>query len=357
MKKIIIILALIVGLATTQSIYSQVSVSVDFNTFYTSLSPYGRWVDYPAYGRIWICNEQGFRPYYTDGHWEYTSDGWTWVSDYSWGWAPFHYGRWAYIDDYGWSWVPGYDWAPAWVSWSSDEDYYGWAPLSPGLAIGVSISSIPAERWCFVPHQYINSPAIRNYYIDNSRNITIYKNVTIINNQHASHNVRYIAGPRKEDVERVNHTTIQTRIISNTSNPGRTVVTNNTVNIYRPAIRKHTATVNSASNSNNNIKPIVNTTPASNRVNQNHHHIQNKQPVLRQQSSPQRKQTRQLNNSIQNNQPHNSPVHQRVNAPTHINQSHQQRQIHPPVQNNSPNPERMPTPERNSSERKPDAHH
>ena len=38
-------------------------VSVNFNMFMQSLSPYGRWVSYPSYGRVWICNEPGFIPY------------------------------------------------------------------------------------------------------------------------------------------------------------------------------------------------------------------------------------------------------------------------------------------------------
>ena len=40
---------------------------------------------------------------------------------------------------YGWYWVPGYEWAPAWVAWRNNNDYYGWAPLSPGLNVSVGI--------------------------------------------------------------------------------------------------------------------------------------------------------------------------------------------------------------------------
>jgi len=43
-----------------------------------------------------------------------TDDGMTWVSDYNWGWAPFHYGRWDYNDSYGWFWIPDNEWGPAW---------------------------------------------------------------------------------------------------------------------------------------------------------------------------------------------------------------------------------------------------
>src|SRR6185503_20487468 len=58
----------------------------------------------------------------------------TWVSDYDWGWAPFHYGRWVWIAGRGWSWIPGRRYAGAWVSWRVGEPglgYIGWGPLAP----------------------------------------------------------------------------------------------------------------------------------------------------------------------------------------------------------------------------------
>ena len=132
MKKIILIAFAIFTLSAFRQIQAQ-NNTIDYNTFYNQLSPYGQWIDYPEYGRVWRCNESGFRPYYNNGYWVYSDYGWTWVSDYPWGWAPFHYGRWAFLSGYGWVWVPGYEWAPAWVSWCGADDYYGWAPLGPGF--------------------------------------------------------------------------------------------------------------------------------------------------------------------------------------------------------------------------------
>ena len=56
----------------------------------------------------------GWRPYYY-GRWEWTTEGWLWVSDEPFGWATYHYGRWSFDGGLGWFWVPGYQWAPAWV--------------------------------------------------------------------------------------------------------------------------------------------------------------------------------------------------------------------------------------------------
>ncbi len=102
--------------------------------FYNALSPYGAWVTLPGYGAGWrpaVAANPLWRPYLNSGRWVYTDSGWYWHSDYSWGWAPFHYGRWYRHATYGWVWLPGSAWGPAWVSWRYADGYCGWAPLPP----------------------------------------------------------------------------------------------------------------------------------------------------------------------------------------------------------------------------------
>lgn len=103
--------------------------------FYAPLAPYGTWVDMPDYGRVWQPSvtliDTAWRPYCQGGHWISTDCGWYWQADYTWGWAPFHYGRWCYINRYRWVWLPDTVWAPAWVSWRRSDSYCGWAPLPP----------------------------------------------------------------------------------------------------------------------------------------------------------------------------------------------------------------------------------
>ena len=107
-------------------------VSVSLQVFYDDLSPYGQWVNDPDYGYVWAPSvASDFSPYSSDGHWVLTDEGWTWVSDYPWGWAPFHYGRWNFNPAFGWIWIPDTVWGPAWVSWRRSPGYYGWAPLGP----------------------------------------------------------------------------------------------------------------------------------------------------------------------------------------------------------------------------------
>ena len=104
--------------------------------YYDALSPYGAWVDVPGYGWCWqptvVVVNPDWQPYCDNGCWEWTDQGWYWDSYYTWGWAPFHYGRWCQYPGYGWLWCPDNTWGPAWVCWRDYPGYCGWAPLPPG---------------------------------------------------------------------------------------------------------------------------------------------------------------------------------------------------------------------------------
>jgi len=139
--------------------------------FRSTLDPYGSWVDDPTYGTVWVPSSSvvgsNFTPYVSAGHWDYDDDDYTWVSDYDWGWAPFHYGRWVWTGGYGWEWIPGRDYAGAWVTWRygwGDWGYVGWAPLGPtwcwrdGYAVGLGF--VPAAPYAFVGTGELFSPSV-----------------------------------------------------------------------------------------------------------------------------------------------------------------------------------------------------
>lgn len=213
---------------------------VTLQTFYDELEPYGQWVDDPEYGYVWVpdVDDPEFRPYATNGHWAMTEYGNTWVSDYEWGWAPFHYGRWAFTDYYGWIWIPDTEWGPAWVSWRSNDEYYGWAPLGPEVTVDAAIGNdyyCPDPWWTFVPRTYIYHDHWYDYYVPYYRNRNYISATIIIGNTYRYNNRRYICGPDIYDLRRGG---IQVNIfnISNINRPGRTYIRNNYVNIYRPRI-------------------------------------------------------------------------------------------------------------------------
>ncbi len=128
--------------------------------FHAALDPYGSWVEDPSYGTVWTPDPSvvgdDFTPYMSSGHWTYDDyQSYVWVSDYDWGWAPFHYGRWARMGD-RWGWVPGRRYAGAWVTWRTGidgYDYLGWAPLAPrwGWRSGIAfdLAFAPLMPWVF----------------------------------------------------------------------------------------------------------------------------------------------------------------------------------------------------------------
>jgi hypothetical protein len=145
--------------------------------FRDELAPYGAWVDDPVYGTVWVPSAEvvgaDFAPYVTAGHWALTERGeWLWVSDYSWGWAPFHYGRWVWIPARGWGWIPGRRYAPAWVVWRVGEPgyaYVGWAPMPPyyywsaGVAVGLWV--IPPAPYVFCHSHHVFAPHVHHHVV------------------------------------------------------------------------------------------------------------------------------------------------------------------------------------------------
>ncbi|MGF1510562.1 MAG: DUF6600 domain-containing protein [Myxococcota bacterium] len=119
-----------------------------------TLDAQGRWLQVPGYGRVWrpYGVSSSWRPY-SSGRWEQTNGSWLWVSTFSWGWIPFHYGRWVRPSGFGWVWVPGYRWAPAWVVWSHGSSYAGWAPLPPRARWNgtLYVGAVPSYAWVYCP--------------------------------------------------------------------------------------------------------------------------------------------------------------------------------------------------------------
>jgi hypothetical protein len=137
--------------------------------FRATLDPYGSWVDDTTYGTVWVPSRAivggDFVPYSTAGHWVYDDD-WIWVSDYPWGWAPFHYGRWVFVGGRGWAWIPGRVYSGAWVAWGVDDGYtyVGWYPLGPSFVwfggVAVAYPVYVGPRWVYCPRAVVFAPNV-----------------------------------------------------------------------------------------------------------------------------------------------------------------------------------------------------
>ncbi len=213
--------------------------NVNYQVFYDQLSPYGRWIEYPNYGYVWLPDAgPNFTPYSTNGYWVHSRYGWTWMSDYNWGWAPFHYGRWDYDSFYGWLWIPDYEWGPSWVNWRSANGYYGWQPMRPGYGI---YSGFYGDRytnydhWTFVRHNDFGRYDVYNYYVNRSDYPRIIENSSVIDNTwyDRRRQVSYSSGPNRRDVERITGSRVRSVNIRDNDIPVQQL-NNSRLQLYRP---------------------------------------------------------------------------------------------------------------------------
>jgi len=187
---------------------SQTHATINYQEFYNALSPYGNWINYPGYGNVWHPDVADFRPYATNGYWEYTDGGWFWDSGYEWGWAPFHYGSWMYDNQYGWLWIPGYEWAPSWVTWGEYDDYYAWAPVGPDVDLtlhdGNNRRPVHDYYWNVVPKNNITEHNISHYLVNENSIRENTSRISLINNFKPNlANQHYSIGPDHHTVTSV----------------------------------------------------------------------------------------------------------------------------------------------------------
>ncbi len=243
MIRILILFVSFSAFAFVNAPKAEAQISVSFQAFYDDMSPYGDWVYHSRYGYVWTPRvSNNFRPYSTNGHWVYTRRGWTWVSNYRWGWAAFHYGRWFRDRYYGWVWVPDTEWAPAWVTWRSSQGYFGWAPIGPGISIEIAFGNnynLPYDDWRFVREGDFGRNDLDNYYVPSNNYTTIINNSTVINNIQIdnSQHISYNAGPNLGEVERRSHKTFSPVEIRESSKPEENLGKNE-LSIYKPQVRK-----------------------------------------------------------------------------------------------------------------------
>jgi len=184
MKRLLLILTFIAfGAMSNFEANAQVIRGGDGVFFYSSLNPYGSWIQIDAGVTVWQpANVRNNWAPYRDGYWIWTDDGWYWESYESFGYITYHYGRWYNDDYYGWIWVPDDQWAPAWVEWRYDNDYIGWAPLSPyaGFRIGIGIQfsngyETHYSHWNFVRYRNFCNIHVYNHFVSENFISQIYK--------------------------------------------------------------------------------------------------------------------------------------------------------------------------------------
>jgi hypothetical protein len=215
-------------------------VNVSYTYFYDSLAPYGTWIDIAGYGLCWqptvVAVNRNWQPYSDRGRWVYTDLGWHWISDYSWGWAPFHYGRWFQHSRLGWCWAPDTVWGPAWVSWRYTSDYCGWAPLPPsafyrpgfgftyyGRSVGVGFGfGLSPRYYVFVPVRNFCDRHVYRHRLPGHRASQIYHRTRVVQRYDRDERNRVInRGIPVEHVRAVTRTSIRPIPTRETDRPGQ----------------------------------------------------------------------------------------------------------------------------------------
>ncbi|MDP1622195.1 MAG: hypothetical protein Q8M08_07635 [Bacteroidales bacterium] len=347
-----VFLILLIAVSISPQKISAQGGTISFQVFYDELSPYGNWVYDTDYGYVWIPDvAPGFVPYSTNGYWIFTNEGWTWVSDYSWGWAPFHYGRW-YVDErYGPMWVPDREWGPGWVTWRRSGDFYGWAPIGPGVSLHIAYGDgyyVPNYQWTFVRDRDFGRTNINQYYINNSYNVTIINNSTVINNTRVdrSRNVTYNAGPQRDEVERRAGKKFIPVAIQESARPGQNL-NKDRLQIYRPQVQRNTTTERQAAPAK--VGRLENVKTSEQRKFETPSQKAN-QPARQQPSQHQRPAEQQKQKPPQQQQQQQRPAEQQKQKP-----QQQQRPAEPPKQQRPQNvdPPKKADKEKNSQKNRP----
>lgn len=220
-----VVFALMLSTVNAKTNY-RYSRDIDVDVFYGALAPHGEWIEIGYDDYVWrpYKSDYNWRPY-SDGRWEWTRNGWYWVSYEDFGWATYHYGRWYNDDHYGWVWMPDNVWAPSWVEWRYNDNYVGWAPLPPyakfnrrhGIHFSINWNSGHAY-WNFVGYNHFTSYNVHNYYIDRHHTKNVFKRTKHRTNYFANDNRIVNGGIGRKFVEKKIGRKLKTRNISRTDN-------------------------------------------------------------------------------------------------------------------------------------------
>lgn len=244
MKKTLFLTAILFGLFVINLNAHNYNRNINVDYFYSALEPHGEWIEIGYDEFVWrpYNTYRDWRPY-TEGRWEWTYNGWYWVSYEPFGWATYHYGRWFFDDYYGWVWMPDSEWGPSWVEWRYDDYYIGWAPLPPyarfypnsGIRFSIRWNS-GFFYWNFVKYNHFVSVDIHKHHIFGNNAERIYKRTKHRTNYYSNDNRIVNGGINREFVEKRIGKRISTREVnfSDKNYDSRELKSRNDIKEFRP---------------------------------------------------------------------------------------------------------------------------
>ncbi len=244
--------------------------AVSFQSFYDLLSPVGEWIQISkdevdedmgdgkgqSYSSnsdednlVFIWKPSGaatdWKPY-TDGQWVFTSRGWVWYSNESWGWAVYHYGRWWHSQRFGWVWMPGYVWAPAWVIWRVEENHVGWCALSPRakwqIETGINEYNYRYRYndadWVFVNKTSFVNDIAPSTLVPSSENKNLVAGSKSVLNIHAENDAVVNTGPNPADIEKATGVPITSRTLKYVNDRSMAGIGERDVSVFNEPLKR-----------------------------------------------------------------------------------------------------------------------
>lgn len=115
--------------------------------------------------------------------------------------------------------------------------------MRPGVSISVTFgkyNDVPYDRWVFVRNRDIESHNIGINHVDRKNNRNIMRNSLVVNKTFYDEKRRsaYVAGPSREEVQKITGRTIIPVTLHERDKPGQNI-SNDQIQIYRPRIQKN----------------------------------------------------------------------------------------------------------------------
>jgi hypothetical protein len=155
-----------------------------------------------------VVRVEGVAPVYTpyvNGQWINTDAGWYFKAPTPAEEIVHHYGRWVDSPADGWLWVPGRVWAPAWVDWMENETDIAWAPVPPSAYIvnnNIIVPLIEKEQYVVVEKKHFMQPQLYKYMYNENKNKIMIQEMTKTGGIMVKNKTVINKGPEVIDIEK-----------------------------------------------------------------------------------------------------------------------------------------------------------
>jgi hypothetical protein len=180
---------------------------------------------------------------YNNGQWVNTDAGWYFKAEKPQEDLTCHYGRWTQNPKLGYVWLPGKTWSPAWVEWRENADYIAWAPVPPGTYISdnkINVTNSNENRFTIVEKRMFMEPSVYKYryqYVENKNKIMI-KEMTKTDGVMIKNKIVINKGPDVATIEKYSGKKVEQVKIDKVGKKEDSGYKGNIISVYTPEFNK-----------------------------------------------------------------------------------------------------------------------